>query len=76
MTQTKNPIVALRKDCAGSVVVEFAILGPVLLTMLFGVLQKCVIIFQCLWRMVPCLLLLSWLINPNLIYGFYLSLLL
>jgi len=39
MTQTKNPIVALRKDCAGSVVVEFAILGPVLLTMLFGVLQ-------------------------------------
>jgi Flp pilus assembly protein TadG len=39
MTQTENPIVALRKDCAGSVVVEFAILGPVLLTMLFGVLQ-------------------------------------
>lgn len=39
MTQTKNPIVALRKDYAGSVVVEFAILGPVLLTMLFGVLQ-------------------------------------
>jgi Flp pilus assembly protein TadG len=30
---------ALRRDCDGSVVVEFAIVGPILITMLMGVLQ-------------------------------------
>ena len=29
----------LRRDCGGSVAVEFALIGPALLTMLFGVLQ-------------------------------------
>jgi Flp pilus assembly protein TadG len=29
----------LRRDCSGSVIVEFAIIGPAMLGMLFGVLQ-------------------------------------
>lgn len=35
-----NPLLSrLRRDSDGSVMIEFALIGPVLLTMLFGVLQ-------------------------------------
>lgn len=39
MIRKPSLLARLRQDCSGSVMVEFAILGPAMLTMLFGVLQ-------------------------------------
>jgi Flp pilus assembly protein TadG len=39
MTMPTKLIARLRSDLAGSVIVEFALIGPAMLTMLFGVLQ-------------------------------------
>ncbi len=39
MTNKTKLLTQLHRDRSGSVIVEFAILGPALLTMLFGVLQ-------------------------------------
>lgn len=39
MTRTIKPLSSLRRDRDGSVAVEFALIGPAMLAMLFGVLQ-------------------------------------
>lgn len=39
MNSARNDFIKLVRDCRGSVVIEFALIGPTMLAMLFGVLQ-------------------------------------